>query len=113
MPHHWRKLTNTPCPDSEDITFEVIHPFHPLYKQKFKLFTYYHNWESHRVNFYNNENRFVSLPTSWTSLFPKNLFVEQSAGRSLFKVADLLSLSQLIETFNQEIIQIDSVNLNE
>lgn len=105
---HLRKLSNTHCVDDEEIVFEVTHPFHPLFKQKFKLITYHRNWESHRVHFYNNENRFVSLPTSWTSLFPRDLFVEQSTGRSLFKVTDLLSLIQLIETFDQDIHQTDS-----
>jgi hypothetical protein len=81
---NWHKLSNTHNADDEEIVFEVIHPFHPLYKQKFKLITYHRNWESHRVNFYNNENRFVSLPTSWTSLFPKDLFVETELPDSKF-----------------------------
>jgi hypothetical protein len=55
----------------------------------------------------------VSLPTSWTSLFPRDLFVEQSAGRSLFKVSDLLELSHFIETFSQEINQIETDKLEE
>jgi hypothetical protein len=100
--------TNTPNTDDEEIVFEVTHPFHLLYKQKFKLITYHRNWDSYRVHFYNNENHFVSLPASWASLFPKDQFVEQTVGRSSFKVADLLSLSQLIETFDLDILQTDS-----
>ncbi|MBT4290775.1 MAG: hypothetical protein HOD92_25895 [Deltaproteobacteria bacterium] len=109
----WQRLSNASCHDGQDIVFEVTHPFLPLYKQKFKLIAYYHHWESHRVSFYNNEKRFVSLPTSWTSLFPRDLFVEQSAGRSLFRVADLLELNNFIETCSQEINQIETNKLKD
>jgi len=93
--------------------FEVIHPFHPLYKQEFHLITYRQNWESHRVYFYNHEKRLVSIPTRWTSVVPQDPFVKQAAGRSLFKVTDLLRLSHFIEGFNQGINQIDPDNSQE
>ncbi|MDE2789961.1 MAG: DUF5372 family protein [Paracoccaceae bacterium] len=36
------------------------------------------------------------MPMSWTSLAPPDPFVETSAGRSPFRVRDLLALSDLV-----------------
>ncbi len=110
---HWRKPSNTSHPYDEEVVFEVIHPFHPLYKQKFKLFNCRRNWDSYRVYFYNSNNQLVSLPISWTSVLTQDPFIKQAAGRSLFRVTDLLRLSDFIQTFDQEINQVDSDKLEE
>ena len=58
--------------------------------------TYRHNWGEYRVYFHDDQDRLVALPASWTSLFPPDPFVLISAGRSAFRVQDLLELAQLL-----------------
>jgi len=48
--------------------------------------------------YFNEEGRLRSLPTSWTSVRPPDEFVEASAGRSFFRIQDLLELSRVIKT---------------
>src|SRR5213076_344541 len=77
-------------------TFRVTHPFHPLLGREFTLVTYRHNWGENRVYFHDDEGRLVSLPAAWTSVFSPDPFVVISAGRSAFRVPDLLELAQLL-----------------
>jgi Family of unknown function (DUF5372) len=58
--------------------------------------TYRHNWGEHRVYFHNDQGRLVSLPASWTSVLPPDPFILVGAGRSAFRVQDLLELAQLL-----------------
>ena len=82
-------------------TFQVTHPFHPLFGREFTLVTYRRNWGEHRVYFHDDTGRLVSLPAAWTSVFPTDPYVAVSAGRSPFRVQDLLELSQLIARIRQ------------
>ena len=82
-------------------TFRVTHPFHPLRGREFTLVTYRHNWGEHRVYFHDDTGRLVSLPAQWTSVFPADPYVAIAAGRSPFRVQDLLELSQLIARIRQ------------
>jgi Family of unknown function (DUF5372) len=63
--------------------------------------TYRRNWGEHRVYFHDDTGRLVSLPALWTSVFPADPFVAVSAGRSPFRVQDLLELAQLIARIQQ------------
>jgi hypothetical protein len=63
--------------------------------------TYRHNWGEHRVYFHDAAGRLVSLPAQWTSLFPLDPFVAIAAGRSPFRVQDLLELSHLVARIQQ------------
>jgi Family of unknown function (DUF5372) len=63
--------------------------------------TYRHNWGEHRVYFHDDTGRLVSLPAQWTSLLSLDLFVAIAAGRSPFRVQDLLELSHLIARIRQ------------
>ena len=58
--------------------------------------TYRHNWGEQRVYFHDDNGRLVSLPASWTSVLPPDPFVALSAGRSAFRVQDLLELARLL-----------------
>lgn len=58
--------------------------------------TYRHNWGENRVYFLDDQDRLVALPASWTSFLPPDPFVLVSAGRSAFRVQDLLELAQLL-----------------
>ena len=60
--------------------------------------TYRHNWAEDRVYYYAEDGRLVSVPAAWTDVFPLDPFVAVSAGRSPFRLRDLLELAQLIAT---------------
>jgi hypothetical protein len=60
-----------------------------------------HSWGSHRVSFYNDAGRLVSLPETWTSLGPADPFVTLSQGRAYARVEDLLGLVQLVADLNE------------
>jgi hypothetical protein len=74
----------------------VTHPFHPLYGKSFRLVTYRFNWGEDRVYFHDEDARLRSLPASWTSAVPPDPFVVVAAGRSAFRVGDLLELAKLL-----------------
>ena len=64
--------------------------------------TFRQNWGEDRVWFYDNDGSLQSVPTSWTDAAPMNVFVAVAAGRSLFRVADLLELAQRIQASSRE-----------
>ena len=70
----------------------------PWSGQEFDLVTYLHTWGENRVYFQRKENEhLVSVPASWTDLVPQGPVVQLAAGRSLFRVPDLLELVQMVE----------------
>ena len=83
--------------DHGDTTFEVIHPYHPLRGQKFKLVTYRNNWGEDRVYFHHADGRLGSIPASWTTVVAPDPFVVVAGGRCLFRYEDLLQLVELME----------------
>ena len=81
----------------------MTHPFHPLTGREFELAGYAHTWGEHRVFYREAGGRLVlSLPASWTNIDGPDLFFEISAGRSHFKVEDLLALSELLSRLMDE-----------
>lgn len=47
--------------------------------------------------FFDTQGRLRSMLTSWTSLADEDAFGQASAGRSLFRIDDLLQLAALLE----------------
>ena len=94
---HWPKLSTTAHANGADDTFEVIHPYHPLRGQLFKLVTYRHNWGEDRVYFHDSSGLLRSIPAGWTTVLPADPFVLLAAGRCLFRYEDLLRLADLVE----------------
>ena len=74
----------------------VTHPFHPLAGQEFEFVKRRKNWRADRVYIYDAADELVSLPAEWTDVVAAVPFVVVSAGRSPFRVADLLELSELV-----------------
>lgn len=64
--------------------------------------TYRKNWGEERVYFYDSEGRLTALPAAWTDVFSPDPFVAISAGRSSFRVTDLLELVRLVTCLRQE-----------
>ena len=81
--------------------FTVTHPFHPLYGQQFEILNYRHNWGEYRVTFYQTPDHVRTRSAAWTSLVPPDPCVVLAAGRAAFRMADLLTLSSLIDRIEQ------------
>ena len=54
-------------------------------------------WGEDRVFFLDGDGVMRSLPTAWTDAAPADVFVAMAAGRSAFRVEDLLGLATLID----------------
>jgi hypothetical protein len=74
----------------------VTHPFHPLFGREFTIATRRRYWGDERLVFYDDQHALASIPLAWTSLAPPDPFVLLSAGRSPFRLEDLIQLAQLI-----------------
>ena len=77
-------------------TFRIIHPFHPYRNIEFEIDNVKRIAYESRVFFFNTKGRKSSVPLYWTDIGPQDPFVAVSAGRALFRVADLLGLVRLI-----------------
>ena len=93
----WRTRSTTANAAGTGETFRVTHPYHPLFGREYKLITYCHGWGSHRVYFRDDAGRLRKIPACWTDVVADDPFVVVAAGRSAFRVADLLSLADLVE----------------
>ena len=91
-----QRQSTTPGPLDGTQTFRVTHVFHPLRGQEFTLVDQRNAWREDRVDFHDDTGRLRRLPTAWTSAAPPDAFVALSAGRSHFRVEDLLQLVALI-----------------
>src|SRR3954451_20361063 len=99
---HLHEFTNAPHRDVEKRSFRVIHPYHPLFEEEFELLACRQNWGEDRVWFQDRSGRLHSVPTSWTDAAAIDAFVIVAAGRSLFRVTDLLELVPLIQNLESE-----------
>jgi hypothetical protein len=75
----------------------VTHPFHPLAGREFDLVVRKHNWAEDRVFFFAEDGQLRSIPAGFTDVDPPDPFVAISAGRSIFRVEDLLGLADLLD----------------
>jgi hypothetical protein len=55
-----------------------------------------HNWGEDRVFFLDDDGVHHSLPVGWTDAASPDVFVTVAAGRSLFRVEDLIALAGLV-----------------
>ncbi len=92
---HWSELSNAPDANREQRRFRITHPFHPLLGHEFTLAHYRQCWGEDRVFYVDEGEELRSIPARWTSAVADDPFVVISAGRSLFRVADLLELTKL------------------
>jgi len=81
-------------------TFRIIHPYHPYRNIEFEIDSVRRIAYERRVLFFNAKGRRSSVPLHWTDIGPGDPFVAVSAGRSFFRVEDLLGLVRLIEEIN-------------
>jgi hypothetical protein len=74
-----------------------------LFERAFEVVTCRQNWGEDRVWFYDREGRLASIPTTWTDVSALDPFVVVAAGRSLFRVTDLLELVQEIRPLEADL----------
>jgi len=74
----------------------VTHPFHPLVGHEIDFVEHRENWGESRVYYRDGRGYLTSLPACWTSIIPEDPFVVASAGRSRFRVTDLIDLAALV-----------------
>ena len=77
--------------------FRITHPFHPLRGAEYELVTRKLTWGEDRVFYYDPDGKLKSLLTNVTDVVSKDAFDHISAGRSAFRVDDLLELRRLFD----------------
>ena len=80
--------------------FRITHPFHPLCGAEYELVTRKLTWGEDRVFYYAPSGKLKSLLTNVTDVVSTDAFDHISAGRSAFRVDDLLELRRLFDTRN-------------
>jgi hypothetical protein len=75
----------------------VTHPFHPWSGREFVFAVVRKTWREDRVFFFDDNGTLTSLPTAWTDVVEPVPFVTLAAGRSPFRVGDLIALAELID----------------
>lgn len=89
-------MSNAPDSDREQRRFQITHPFHPLFGHEFTLVHYRQCWGADRIFYLGEDEELRSIPARWTSAVAEDPFVVISAGRSLFRLVDLLELTKLM-----------------
>jgi len=77
--------------------FHITHPFHPLRGAEYELVTRKLTWGEDRVFYYAPSGKLKSLLTNVTDMVSTDAFDHISAGRSAFRVDDLLELRRLFD----------------
>ncbi|MGH2882478.1 MAG: DUF5372 family protein, partial [Solirubrobacteraceae bacterium] len=82
--------------DGEQRTVRVTHPFHPWRGREFVFVAVRQTWGQDRVFFFEQDGTQCSLPRAWTDFGDEDPFVILAAGRSPFRVEDLLAVGELL-----------------
>lgn len=71
--------------------------------QEYELVGFAHTWGEHRVFFRKpGDQRVCSVPAGWTDVEGPDPFVAMSAGRSCFRVADLIELAAVLREMTEK-----------
>ncbi len=75
----------------------MVHPFHPEHGREYELVGFAPTWGEQRVFFREpGGTRIRSMPAAWTDVEGPDPYLVVSAGRSNFRVDDLLTLAALV-----------------
>jgi hypothetical protein len=77
-------------------TVRVTHPFHPQCGEAIDVVAQRVQWGEARVFYRDPQGLRSSLPARWTSLTPVDPYLAVGAGRSRFRVQDLIDLAALL-----------------
>lgn len=75
----------------------MTHPFHPWVGREHVFVAERSTWGEDRVFFIDEDGTQRSLPSRWTDVAALDPFVVVAAGRSAFRVADLLDVAALLD----------------
>ncbi|MCP4685668.1 MAG: hypothetical protein GY867_09505 [bacterium] len=79
----------------------ITHPFHPLFNQEFELVSYRRSWRRETLDCLDQNGRLINVPLDWTDAAAEDPFVVIAAGRSYFRVEDLIRLADLVDDLKQ------------
>jgi Family of unknown function (DUF5372) len=85
------------CAEHSATRFRITHPFHPLRGTEYDLVARRSTWGEDRVFVYDTDGTLKSFPATVTDVVPVDPFTRISAGRSAFRVDDLLTLRDLLD----------------
>ena len=91
----------TGCAVKSPDRFRISHPFHPLAGNEYEMVDRHLSWGEDRVFYYDPEGRLKSFLANITDLLPIDTFTRISAGRSAFRVDDLLELRERLDRQRQ------------
>jgi hypothetical protein len=83
--------------------FRIVHPFHPGRGRQLTIVTIRHNWGEELLYYRNQEGKLIPVPARWTDRVAPDPVVAISAGRSPFRLEDLLELARLVEALGQKV----------
>lgn len=75
-----------------------MHRFHPLHGKTFDIVDIRNDRSVDHVFYRDDKGHLRTMPIAWTSLISADPVVEFGAGRSPFRLSDLLELARLMET---------------
>ena len=91
-------MGTAPGPPQDTPYFTVTHPFHPWRGRRIELIDCHRQWGQWRVYYLSEGGATLHLPASWTDVGPRDPFVQQSQGRAIARVEDLLELVKMTES---------------
>jgi hypothetical protein len=77
--------------------FRITHPFHPLCGSEHELVRRQIGWGEDRVFYYDTDGTLKSFMTNVTDVMTRDAFDHISAGRSAFRIDDLMELRRLFD----------------
>ena len=83
--------------------FRVVHPFHPGCGKQLPIVTIRQNWGDELLYYRDTKGQLISIPVRWTDRIEPDPIVTISAGRSPFRLQDLMELARLVEVLGQEV----------
>jgi hypothetical protein len=78
------------------------HPFHPWFEKTYQLVHYRHSWGEDRVYFHDETGVLWSVPARWTNVVADDPFVVVAAGRSAFRITDLIQLNRMVQEIKSQ-----------
>ena len=98
----WIRPSNAPLCGEQAETFQITHPFHPWFGKTYLLVHYRHSWGQDRVYFHDESGTLWSVPARWTNVVADDPFVVVAAGRSPFRVTDLIQLNRMVREIKSQ-----------
>ena len=97
---HGTRHSTTHLSCVERRTFRVTHPFHPLFGREFEPVETITVAGVGWVYYTADDGALRTMRQAWTSFAAEDPFVRVAAGRSAFRISDLLALVALLDSLD-------------